>query len=72
MGNVYRRLTYPVDTRLRGLTETSKIGKLTDAEEIELDSLIDQYDDYVLARSTALLLLKRRGYDIEAYLKSGV
>ena len=76
---VYRPLAWPQDARLRELTALSKVGKLADDEQVEMERLIDQIDRYVLLRSQALLLLKQRGHDpirtiiaaTQHYVKSG-
>ncbi|MCU0511933.1 MAG: hypothetical protein MUE40_05105 [Anaerolineae bacterium] len=62
---VQRPLTYPVETRLRELTALSKLDALTAAEQQELSRLVERYDEYVLLRSRALLLLQERGHPIE-------
>jgi hypothetical protein len=41
---------------------------LNAAEQAYVDTMLDKYNRYVLARSEALLLLKQRGHDIDAYL----
>lgn len=65
---VWRPFDVARKLRMRELTAMSKEGDLTDLEDAELKQLLDEYDDYILRRSTALLILKRRGYDIEARL----
>ena len=65
---VQRRLTWPKGTRLRELTTANKIATLSNREQSELDSLLEQVDRYTLLRSKALLLLKQRGHPIEKYL----
>ena len=66
---VYRSLAWPIDARLRELSAMGKSGSLSDAEQNELDVLVDQVDRYVLLRSHALLLLKQRGHDVERRLR---
>jgi predicted transcriptional regulator len=66
-----QHLAFPVDTRLRALTELGKLGKLTEPEQQELEQLVDRYDEYVWQRSQALLLLKQRGHDVEQRLSIG-
>lgn len=68
---VHQRLAWVQDTRIRELTELGTQGKLTNSEKNELQNLIDLVDHQMLLRSHALILLKRRGYDIEATLKPG-
>ncbi len=67
---VEQRLPLAIDIQLSQLTDKGKMSQLSAAEMTELDTLIDQYDDYILRRSQALFMLKQRGYDIEAYLTS--
>lgn len=55
-------------TRLWELTARSKEDGLSEAENTELEQLIDKWDDYILRRSTALLILKQRGHDVEERL----
>ncbi len=62
---VYRRLPWTQSLRLR---ELNAKGELTDAEQSELEQLIDLVDRYMLLRSEALLLLKQRGQDVDTYL----
>ena len=40
-------------------------------DQLDLESFVDAYDQYVILRSQALLFLKQRGYDVEQRLKSG-
>ena len=68
---VHRLIAWPQDARLRELTALGKQGTLSQADQAELESLVDAYDQYVLLRSQALLLLKQRGYDVEQRLKLG-
>lgn len=68
---VYRRLAWPAIAQLRQLTAHGKQAPLTEAEQAELDTLIDETDRYALLRSRVLLLLKQRGHNVEARLKLG-
>jgi hypothetical protein len=68
---VYQRLVWPHEARLRELLALGKAGQLAEAEKKELDALIRRVDHLTLIRSTAMLLLKQRGYDVEARLNSG-
>ena len=67
---VYRRLTGEQSARLHELSATTERRPLTESEEAELASLLALVDRDMLLRSEALLLLKERGQDIEAYLKA--
>lgn len=49
------------DTRLNELTALGKQGKLSADELTELEQRIDAWDQQILLRSEALLLLKQRG-----------
>ncbi|MBA3873101.1 MAG: hypothetical protein H0X30_28540 [Anaerolineae bacterium] len=66
---VHRLIAWRQDARLSELTRLSQQGSLSAADQSELESLIDTYDQYVLLRSKALLLLKKRGYNVEQHLK---
>lgn len=66
---VYQRLAWPDRERLRDLIERGKQGALKQAEQAELETLLDRTDQYTVWRSKALNLLKQRGYDIGRYLK---
>ncbi len=68
---VHRPIAWPQDVRLRELSDLGKHGALSVDEQSELETLIDAYDQYVLLRSQALLLLKQRGHDVEKRLKLG-
>ncbi len=70
---VYRPLAWPLDTRLRELTELGKRGLLSEAETNEMEQLIHEVDRFVLLRSQGLFLLKERGYEVESrlHLKPG-
>jgi len=68
---VHRRFAWPLDTRLRELTDLGQRGALSQDEETEMTQLVDAVDRYVLLRSQVLLLLKQRGHDVEHHLKLG-
>lgn len=68
---VYQRLAWPQDTRLRELIALGKQGQLSAEEKVEMQRLLDLVDHQMLLRSEALLLLKRRGHDVETKLKLG-
>jgi hypothetical protein len=68
---VDQRLTSSEDTRLRELIALGKAGQLRPDEKAELQRLLDLVDHQMLLRSEALLLLKRRGHDVEAKLRLG-
>lgn len=67
----HHQLTLAQDSRWRELMALGKSGALTAGEKKELDNLADLIDRRVLIRSKALVLLKQRGYDIDAYLGFG-
>lgn len=69
---VHQRLAWPQDARLRELIALGKQGQLTADEQVEMERLVDLVDHQMLLRSEALLLLKRRGHDVEKKLKLGV
>jgi len=68
---VQRRLSWSQSLRLRELSGKNKVQPLTEIEQTELVHLLDLVDNYMLMRSEALLLLKQRGQNIDAYLKLG-
>ena len=68
---VHNRLAWPQDTRLRELMALGKQGQITAEEAEELERLIGLVDHQMLLRSEALLLLKRRGHNVEQRLKLG-
>jgi hypothetical protein len=68
---VRRRLTWIQSLRLRELSAKGKQEALGADEELELNELLDLVDRQMLLRSEALLLLKRRGQDVESYLMVG-
>ena len=65
---VNRRLPWAQDSRLRELTARSKLEELEDQEYKELEDLLAALDRQILLRSRALLLMKNRGHDIDAFL----
>jgi hypothetical protein len=60
------RIPYPQRRRRRQLIDNMSRSQ---GEEAELDQLMAIYDRFVLVRSQALLSLKKRGYDMDHYLK---
>jgi hypothetical protein len=68
-GIAYRRLPDHVDKRWLHLLEERKHRELTSDENADLERYMEMSDYYMLHRSKALVLLKQRGYDIDAYLK---
>ncbi len=69
---IHRRLSWAQDSRLRLLMALGKEGRLAVQERQELEHLVAAVDRQMLLRSKALLLMKQRGHDIEAYLGLGV
>ncbi len=65
---VHQRLNVLERARLDELSARAEREKLSDSEQAELNSLMDQVDLLMLLRSHALLLLKERGHDIARYL----
>ena len=61
-------LSWAQDSRLRELTARSKRDSLTPQELEEQEVLLDALDRRVLLRSRALVLMKRRGLDVDSYL----
>lgn len=55
--------------RSRELTALSKTGQLAPEQDDELEALVDQYDDWMHVRSTAMLILQQRGYDVMRHMK---
>jgi hypothetical protein len=68
---VYQRLAWPQGARLRELTALGQHGQITPEEKAEMERLINLVDHQMLLRSEALLLLKRRGHNVEKRLKLG-
>jgi hypothetical protein len=67
---VYRRLSWTQS--LRELSAKGQQGALTPTEQAELEQLLEWVDRDMLLRSEALLLLKQRGQDVNAYLKLSI
>jgi succinate dehydrogenase flavin-adding protein (antitoxin of CptAB toxin-antitoxin module) len=53
--------------RLHDLSDVHERNELNDAERQELEQLLEREDEYILLRSKALVLLKERGHDSDAY-----
>ena len=69
---VQRRLTPKQDARLRDLLELGNQGLIRSQDEAELAQLVSIVDQQMVLRSKALVLLQRRGHDIDLYFKSAV
>lgn len=69
---VSQRLAWPQSQRLQALSAKNTLGTLSDNEQRDVDTLLALNDHAMLLRSEALLFLKNRGDDIEAYRKRGV
>ncbi len=67
---VLQRLTPKQDARLRELADRGNRGVLREREATELEAWVARVDRQMLLRSRALLLLKRRGHDINHYLEN--
>ena len=67
----YRRAAWTTTTRLHDLTAHGQSAQLSPAEQRELDDLTDEIDRIMVLRSSALLVLQRRGHDIRNYLPLG-
>ncbi|MYE26290.1 MAG: hypothetical protein F4X87_03545 [Chloroflexi bacterium] len=67
---IYQRLTQSQDSRMRDLLYRGSEGTLTKQEKAELKYHVDLVDRQMLLRSRALVLLKERGHDIDAYLNT--
>jgi hypothetical protein len=65
---VRRRVPWTSSAQVRALPAKGRHTPLSGAEQTELDALIDEADQFTLLRSRALLLLKQRGHNIDAYL----
>ncbi len=61
-------LTWAQDSRLRELTARGKRDQLTPGELEEQEDLLDALDRRILLRSRALVIMKRRGLDVDGYL----
>ncbi len=68
---VWRPLATSVDLRLQELSDLADLGKLTDVQREEMARLVGAVDHYVLIRSKALVMLKKRGHDVENRLRQG-
>ena len=68
---VWRPLATSVDLRLQELSDLADLGKLTDVQRVEMARLVGVVDHYVLIRSKALVMLKKRGHDVENRLRQG-
>lgn len=67
---VHQRLTPPAEQRFRELMAKNKETTLPADEEEELDQLLNEANRQMLLRSEALVLLKKRGHDIDSYLRA--
>lgn len=65
---VYRKIPETQSKRLEELNAKTKQGKLTVQEQSEVDQILDLIDRYILLRSQALVLLKDRGHDVDAFV----
>ncbi len=68
---VYRRMIWTSAVRLRDLTALGQQAPLSEEEQVELAALIDEADRMALLRSHALLVLQRRGHNVQAPLQRG-
>ncbi|MDE2821671.1 MAG: hypothetical protein OXT68_14940 [Chloroflexota bacterium] len=69
---VHRRLTPKQDARLRDLLDLGNQGRIHSQDEGELAQLAAMVDQQMVLRSKALVLLQRRGHDIDQYFESAV
>ncbi len=69
---VHRRLTPKQDARLRDLLDLGNQGRIHSQDEGELAQLVAMVDQQMVLRSKALVLLQRRGHDIDLYFDSVV
>ncbi|MCY4072172.1 MAG: hypothetical protein OXG60_12815 [Chloroflexi bacterium] len=69
---VHRRLTPKQDARLRDLLDLGNQGGINSQDEGELAQLVAMVDQQMVLRSKALVLLQRRGHDIDLYFDSAV
>ena len=69
---VQQRLTPKQDARVRELADRGNRGVVSDLEATELEAWVARVDNQMLLRSRALLLLKRRGHDINQYFETAV
>lgn len=58
------------DERMKALIAQGKKEALTTAEQVDLDQLMELYDQYILLRAKALAELEERGEDVQSYLKN--
>jgi hypothetical protein len=66
---VNQRLPHADRQRLHDLMDKNNQGTISEDETQVLDDLLEEVNRQMLERSRALLLLKNRGHDIDAYLK---
>ncbi len=69
---VSRRLSTTNTDQLHILGSEEKRSSLSAEEKRQLDQLLGQVNRDMLLRSKALMLLKERGHDITAYVKTGI
>lgn len=69
---VQQRLTPKQESRVRELADRGNRGELNDLEIKEIESWVTRVDHQMLLRSRALLLLKRRGHDIDQYFETAI
>jgi hypothetical protein len=67
----HRRLPWVTSLRLRELTAQGQHGSLSDDERAELATLIDEADRLTVLRSRALLVLQRRGHNVQDQMQRG-
>jgi len=65
---VHLRLTFTQDRRIRNLMERGGEGRLSQADESELEHLLRLVDRHTVLRSHALVQLQERGHDPVQYL----
>jgi hypothetical protein len=65
---VRRRVPWTSSAQVRALAAKGRHMPLSGAEQAELETLIHEADQFTLLRSRALLQLKQRGHNIDAYL----
>ena len=65
---VNQRLTPAENGRMDVLMGKNSSGNITESERNELQTLVDKVNQQMLERTEALIELKERGYDINAYL----
>ncbi|MCY4018271.1 MAG: hypothetical protein OXG39_02565 [Chloroflexi bacterium] len=69
---VHRRITPKQDARLRELLDLGNQGRIHSRDEGELARLVALVDQQMVLRSKALVLLQRRGHDIDQYFDSAI